>query len=101
MTLTFKQFLAEHLAPIGKLTHLEHPEDRIFHGGEDFHHSMNMLHAVHHRMQGLSTTPVKIKYDGSPSLVFGTHPKTGKFFVGTKAALSKTPTLSHTAADVE
>ena len=42
-----------------------------------------------------------MKYDGSPSVVFGHHPETGKFFVGTKGTFNKTPKIAHTPEDVE
>jgi hypothetical protein len=42
-----------------------------------------------------------MKYDGSPSLVFGHHPQTKKFFVATKSAFNKNPKLNYTDADIE
>jgi hypothetical protein len=37
----------------------------------------------------------------SPSVVFGHHPKTGKFFVASKSAFNKTPKINYTDDDVE
>jgi hypothetical protein len=42
-----------------------------------------------------------MKYDGSPSLVFGHHPKNGKFFVATKSAFNANPKINHTDKDIE
>jgi hypothetical protein len=42
-----------------------------------------------------------MKYDGSPSIVFGHHPKNGKFFVATKSAFNKNPKINHTEKDIE
>jgi hypothetical protein len=42
-----------------------------------------------------------MKYDGSPSIVFGHHPQTGKFFVASKSAFNKTPKLNYTHKDIE
>lgn len=96
----FKQYLTEN-EQFGKLQHLEHAEDNIFNGEEGYHLSNKVLHAVHDRIQGKATaTKITTKYDGSPSLVFGFDPVSKKFFVGTKAALSKNPTVNFTKADV-
>jgi len=37
----------------------------------------------------------------SPSIVFGHHPETGKFFVSTKSAFNKDPKLNYTHEDIE
>jgi hypothetical protein len=42
-----------------------------------------------------------MKYDGSPAIVFGHHPKNGKFFVATKSAFNKNPKINHTEADID
>jgi hypothetical protein len=42
-----------------------------------------------------------MKYDGSPSIVFGHHPKNGKFFVATKSAFNKNPKINHTEKDID
>lgn len=101
--MSFKQFIKEDLGSFGKLTHLEHVEDHIFHDDAvGFNHAKEVLHAVHDRIQGKPTaSKISTKYDGSPSIVFGREPRSGKFFVGTKAALSKTPTLNFTPEDLK
>lgn len=104
MDFTYTEFLCES-ADDGKLRHLEHPEDHMINAGEKgFHHAVRTLDAVHqHLITGKSEkhTNVTTKYDGSPSIVFGHHPETGKFFVATKSAFSKTPKLNHTHADID
>ena len=60
-----------------KNTHLEHPEDEILTGNLD----------VLDWFTAAGTLSTKI--DGSPAIVWGTNPATGKFFVGTKAVFNK------------
>ena len=43
---------------------------------------------------------VTVKWDGSPAIFTGTDPSDGKFFVGTKAVLSKNPKYIKSPADV-
>ena len=62
--------------------HLEHPEDTILTGNLDF------LKAV----KSYSVPPhghISVKIDGSPAIVWGKHPVTHKFFVGTKSVFNK------------
>ena len=86
-----------------KLKHLEHAEDHpINAGAEGYNHAIKTLHAVHQAMQGKpSDASITTKYDGSPSIVFGHHPVTGKFFVASKSAFNKDPKLNYTADDIE
>jgi hypothetical protein len=65
-----------------KNTHLEHPEDAILNDGRDG--AKNVLRFLRERNSELS-----VKYDGSPAIVWGTCPATGKFFVGTKSVFNK------------
>lgn len=37
----------------------------------------------------------------SPSIVFGHHPKTGKFFVASKSAFNKNPKINYTEKDID
>ena len=86
-----------------KLTHLEHAEDHhINAGAEGFNHAFDTLHQTHELLAGRkSKASVSLKLDGSPSIVFGTHPETGKFFVASKSAFNATPKLNYTAEDIE
>jgi len=86
-----------------KLTHLEHAEDHVINsGGEGFTHAYNNLMDVHNKLSGKNNdTRVTMKYDGSPSVVFGHHPENGKFFVASKSAFNKNPKINYTPEDVE
>ena len=99
----FKTFLTEAVTSEEKLTHLEHAEDHhINAGAEGFEHAFNTLHQTHELMAGRkSDASVSLKLDGSPSIVFGTHPENGKFFVASKSAFNATPKLNYTPEDVE
>ena len=105
MMLGFKDFLTEG-APTeegAKLKHITHAEDRpLFHGADGFNHAYNALHGAHfHTKQGHQSNKLTMKYDGSPSLVYGHHPENGKFFVASKSAFNKNPKLNYTPEDVE
>lgn len=86
-----------------KLTHLEHAEDHpVNAGAEGYAHAKNTLMAVHNKLQGKkSNATISTKYDGSPSIVFGHHPETGKFFVASKSAFNKTPKINYTVQDIQ
>ena len=103
--LGFKDFLTEG-APTeegAKLKHITHAEDRpLFHGADGFKHAYDALHGAHfHTKQGHQSNKLTMKYDGSPSLVYGHHPENGKFFVASKSAFNKNPKLNYTPEDVE
>src|SRR5210317_2032950 len=59
------------------ITHLEHVEDLVLTG------DLSVLEALY------NPDHISVKVDGAPSLVFGTHPENGKFFVGTKSVFNK------------
>jgi hypothetical protein len=86
-----------------KLKHLEHAEDHPINAGkEGVDHAMSNLLDVHRKLRGRNNdTKITMKYDGSPSLVFGHHPETGKFFVASKSAFNKNPKLNYNEADIE
>ena len=86
-----------------KLTHIEHLEDHpINHGSEGFKKSIDVLHGVkQHILAGRKNSDLTMKHDGSPSIVYGHHPETGKFFVATKSAFNKTPKINYTDKDIE
>jgi hypothetical protein len=95
--------LKESAANEEKLTHLEHAEDHPINAGvEGYKHAVNTLSAVHKTLTGQSGgAGLMTKYDGSPSIVFGHHPKTGKFFVASKSAFNKDPKINYTDEDIE
>lgn len=86
-----------------KLTHIHHAEDRpLLHGKDGFEHAHAAMTRAHEHMKaGKNSSDLTMKYDGSPSIVFGHHPQTQKFFVATKSAFNKSPKLAHTAGEVD
>ena len=80
----FTHFLEEQ-AEAKPLKHLTHLEDHVLHGGhEGVGIAAQHLDDVAKSLEGKKTsTHISTKFDGAPSIVFGTHPTTGKFFVGT------------------
>lgn len=95
--------LRESAANEEKLSHLEHAEDHVINAGaEGYKHAINTLNAVHKTLTGQKGgASVTEKFDGSPSVVFGHHPETGKFFVASKSAFNKNPKINYTPADIE
>lgn len=100
--LTFAHFLTESL-DVDKLKHLEHAEDHIIHGGDEgVQHAADNLDDLHNFMSGKkSKSKLTVKYDGSPSVVFGRHPETGQFFVASKSAFNVNPKINYTHADID
>ena len=105
---SFAQFIKEETdkpadSKEGKLTHLRHLEDEVIHGGhEGIGRADQFLQAAHDHLQGKdSDTHFSTKYDGAPSIVYGKHPKTGKFFVATKSAFNKEPKINYSDSDIE
>jgi len=102
---TFLLFLKESAKKSGgKNVHLEHLEDEIFNGGfSAFMNGLNSLQGVVKSLQSNDTSryDVSVKWDGSPALVMGKDPVTGKFFVGTKSVFNVTPKVNFTNADID
>jgi hypothetical protein len=100
---SFISFLKEETEESSQLKHIHHAEDRpLMHGHAGFEHAFGALHQAHaHIKAGHQSSNLTMKYDGSPSIVFGHHPKTGKFFVATKSAFNKNPKINHTEADID
>jgi hypothetical protein len=105
LRIDFKTFITEQEAtPEGKvLKHLTHTEDMTIHGGhEGVATADEHLRGMHDMLVGKnSKLHASTKYDGAPSVVFGTHPQTGQFFVATKSAFNKTPKINYTDEDIE
>jgi hypothetical protein len=102
--LSFKTFLAESTEAEGaKLKHIHHAEDRpLFHGAKGFEHAHAALSKAHeHLASGKNDHTVTTKYDGSPSVVYGHHPETGKFFVASKSAFNKNPKINYSHEDIQ
>ena len=89
-------------APIAsRLTHFEHVEDYLIDAGfEGYTHAVAVLKAVHATITGTPDAVLTEKYDGSPSIVFGIYPETGKFFVATKSFFNKVPKINYTHEDI-
>lgn len=101
--LKFSQFIIENVEDTARLSHLEHAEDHVINAGTSgVHHAVQTLVGVHHKLTGKST-PVKLttKYDGAPSLIFGSHPESKKFFVASKSAFNKTPKINYSHEDID
>lgn len=99
----FSEFISEATEPTTQLKHIVHPEDEhLINGKHGFKHAAGALHQTHeHIAKGKHNHEMTMKYDGSPALVFGHHPQTGKFFVSTKSAFNKTPKINYSHDDVE
>jgi hypothetical protein len=100
----FTEFLTEVAETgSGQLKHIVHPEDLHFiEGSKGTKHALGALQQSHeHILKGKHDSSMSMKYDGSPALVFGHHPQTGKFFVATKSAFNKTPKINYSHDDVD
>lgn len=100
---SFTLFLEATEAEEKQLKHLEHLEDHPINAGrEGVQHAISNLTDVHRKLKGGdSKTKITMKYDGSPSVIFGHHPETGKFFVASKSVFNKNPKLNYTEEDIE
>ena len=99
---SFINYLVEE-ADEGKLKHITHAEDRpLQSGSKGFEHAVAALNSAHqHAKSSGHSTHLSMKYDGSPSIVFGHHPQTGKFFVASKSAFNKNPKINYSPKDIE
>lgn len=99
----FLSYLTEAEDKEGKLLHITHAEDRpLMHGADGFNHAYGALMGSHlHVKHGAQSNQMTMKYDGSPAIVFGKHPDTGKFFVATKSAFNKNPKINYTPKDID
>lgn len=104
--LSFRTYLREEVESDSegeKLKHIEHLEDHpINDGSKGYEHAVGALEqAKNHIIMGANDSTLTMKHDGSPSIVYGTHPETGKFFVASKSAFNKAPKINYTPADVD
>ena len=80
------------MANVTQLKHLEHLEDEMLnYGVEGCKAAVSFLKELR-KMLGHqeSTGFMQTKWDGAPSIICGTHPEYGYFFVGTKSVFNKT-----------
>lgn len=98
---TFGIFLTESSK---KNLHIEHLEDEVFNRGvAGASSSISFLNGFNSLLEGSGGPTVKasVKWDGSPSIVCGPHPKTGRFFIGTKSVFNTTiPKINYSEADI-
>lgn len=104
---TFKRYLQLHESTLteSKNLHLEHLEDEVLnHGKKGAARAAQMIMDIAATLRGHSKSKINIttKWDGSPAIVVGKCPETGKFFVGTKSVFNKrTPKVCYSAADID
>jgi len=95
---SFKAFLSE------GFTHSTHLEDLVIDMGVDGTRSaINALRDFRDSFSskdGAKQINLSTKWDGAPAVIFGTHPETKKFFVGTKGVFAKNPKINYTHDDV-
>ena len=91
------------MANVTQLKHLEHLEDEMLNYGVDgCIASVNFLKELR-KMLGCdnSTGFMQTKWDGAPSVVCGTDPNSGMFFVGTKSVFAQNSKACYRDADVD
>ncbi len=91
------------MANVTQLKHLEHLEDEMLNYGVDgCIASVNFLKELR-KMLGCdnSTGFMQTKWDGAPSVVCGTDPNSGMFFVGTKSVFALNSKVCYRDADVD
>lgn len=100
-----KKQTPEFMLAESKNTHLEHLEDLVFNNG--YAGALSALDYVESLRQMLAegtgtTTKLTVKWDGSPAIICGTDPDSGRFFVGTKSVFAKAePKICRSARDIE
>jgi len=100
--MSFLTYITETALVHQHLTHLQHAEDLpMVAGQQGYHHAIGALKAIGDQLEGkFNSTKATIKYDGSPSIVFGHDPITHKFFVASKSAFNKTPKINYSDEDI-
>lgn len=91
------------MKPSTQNRHIPHVEDLFLDlGMHGLYEAVDQLRALRRILEGSETDyKLSTKYDGAPSLVCGIHPKTKKFFVGTKAVFNqKNPKICYNIADI-
>mgnify|MGYP003310511438 CR=1 FL=1 len=92
------------MANIKQLKHLEHLEDEMLnYGVEGCKAAVSFLKELK-KMLGQQETQgfMQTKWDGAPSVICGTDPQTGLFFVGTKSVFNKSdPKLCYSEEQID
>jgi len=92
------------MSNIKQLKHLEHLEDEMLNYGVDGCKAAVSFLKELKKMLGNQESSgfMQTKWDGAPSIICGTNPMNGLFFVGTKSVFAKTnPKLCYTHEDVD
>ena len=92
------------MSNIKQLKHLEHLEDEMLNYGVDGCKAAVSFLKELKKMLGNQESSgfMQTKWDGAPSIICGTNPMNGMFFVGTKSVFAKTnPKLCYTHEDVD
>ena len=92
------------MSNIKQLKHLEHLEDEMLNYGVDGCKAAVSFLKELKKMLGNQESSgfMQTKWDGAPSIICGTNPMNGLFFVGTKSVFAKTnPKLCYTHDDVD
>ncbi len=85
-----------------KITHLTHLEDLIFTNGiQGAQKTLDFLKTIYNDVNQHRSLLVQQKVDGAPSVIAGTNPENGKFFVATKSLFNKDPKINYTIEDIE
>ena len=79
------------MANVTQLKHLEHLEDEMLnYGVEGCMAAVSFLKELRNMLgQQESTGFMQTKWDGAPSIICGTNPMNGLFFVGTNSVFEK------------
>ena len=92
------------MANIKQLKHLEHLEDEMLNYGTDGCMAAVSFLKELRKMLGQQENSgfMQTKWDGAPSVICGTDPQTGMFFVGTKSVFAKTnPKLCYSEEQID
>ena len=92
------------MANVTQLKHLEHLEDEMLnYGVQGCHAAVAFLEELKKMLgQQESAGFMQTKWDGAPSVICGTDPASGMFFVGTKSVFAKTqPKLCFTDTQID
>ena len=92
------------MANIKQLKHLEHLEDEMLnYGVEGCKAAVSFLKELRKMLGHQENTGfMQTKWDGAPSVICGTHPEHGYFFVGTKSVFNKTePKICSSEAKID
>lgn len=81
------------------LTHITHLEDLIF--DNPISSIIAQVEDIVRALSGGDSNALSLKIDGAPSIVAGTNPENGRFFVATKSLFNKTPKINYSPEDCD